>query len=155
MCSCCSCSFSPCRRLHVLKAGSNWTELVCGMVPVRLASHGPHPQPFSKCNGAFSYRLLCACLHSSRTPHRKGHEVQNGCTLSTAFATLQRQFLLITYYVPHPLCYYFLLFSFHIPLFLIHYCTFKLPKCNLAFKGKTASTLWTVLENITGYFWLQ
>lgn len=31
MCSCCCCSFSPRRRLHMLKPGSNWIELVCGL----------------------------------------------------------------------------------------------------------------------------
>lgn len=53
MCSCCSGSFSPRRRLHVLEPGSNWIELACGRVPIRLASQSPHLQCFCR---ACSYR---------------------------------------------------------------------------------------------------
>lgn len=85
--SCCSCSFSPCRRLHVRKAGSNWIELVCGKVPIRLASQSPHLQSFSTCSGNHRVgRLLGAWPHSRRTPQHKGHELQNGRTLPIAFA---------------------------------------------------------------------
>lgn len=147
MCSCCSCSFSPCRRLHVLKAGSNWIELVCGRVLVRLASHSSHLQPFSKCSGAFSCRLLCGWLHSSRT-QLKGQELQNGCTPSIAFATLHHSkdnFCLspIRYLSLFAITLYSFLFlsSFPYPS-LPNPLLFKLQKCNLAFKGKTANTLW-------------
>ena len=88
MCSCCSCSFSPCRRLHVLKAGSNWIESVCGKVPIRFSK--PTPWVFlhvkrrpQSCEPAFT-RVVWP--HSQRTPQHKGHEIQNGRTLPIALA---------------------------------------------------------------------
>lgn len=82
MCSRCSCSFSPCRRLHVLKAGSNWIESVCGKVPIRFSKPTPwvflhvkqRPQSWEP---AFT-RVVWP--HSQRTPRHKGHEIQNGRT---------------------------------------------------------------------------
>lgn len=161
MCSCCSCSFSPCRRLHMLKAGSKWIELVCGRVAIRLASQRPHLKLFSRCSRA-GYRLLCAWLHSQRTSQHKGHQLQNGRTLPIAFAPLHHSkdnfcLLPIMYLSPSAIALSTLnplLFSF--PLVYSPYPSLsnplmsKLLKCNLAFKGKTANTLQI---NIIGYFW--
>lgn len=144
MCSRCSCSFSPCRRLHVLKAGSNWIESVCGKVPIRFSKPTPwvflhvKQRPQSR-EPAFT-RVVWP--HSQRTPRHKGHEIQNGRTHCPSLLhhgasakTVQACCPLCT--CPPPLLQYILrllyFLSLLVRLFSVHYCMFMLPKCNLAF----------------------
>lgn len=78
--SCCSCSFSPCRRLHILQAGSKWIELVCGKVPIRWASQHAHLQSSSQsATDDWTSRLDATAWLT----HCKlcDHDDQNGLTL--------------------------------------------------------------------------
>lgn len=133
MCSCCSCSFSPCRRLHVLEPGSNWIELVCGRVPIRLASRSPHLQSFSRSSRDLSegsLQLQAAVCMATFTENSTAQRPQASKWTHTAhrFCTSTRQFLLGAHYVPLPLCYCTLCSS---PYFLSLSC----PRLILSFQS--------------------
>lgn len=153
MCSYCSCSFSPRRRLHVLKAGSKWIELVCGGVPVRLAPQNPHLQTFSRCSrdARADNQQAAAQLHDYITDNSTAQSpvasqrTFNAHHFCTSLPQQRKALFLGRYIYPWPVqppLFTPSIFLSRLPLFAalypIHYCMFILQKCNLAFKGKTA-----------------
>lgn len=116
MCCCCSRSFSTRRRLHTLQPGSNWIELVCGGVPVRLATQSPHLRSFSRwSSGRQLWTTVCvASLTQISAAHGPpASKWQHAAPLLQHLGTKTKIFArccYVCYYVP-PLFCYFTLFS--------------------------------------------
>lgn len=143
----------------------HWIELVCGRVPVRLASQKPHTSRLSpnvtetteleRC----SFKLLHECMASSQettaqrqwvskwtnNAHRICNTLSQQWQYSSAFCFCSLLFIL----------FYFRLASSSPFFFAIYYYIFVLPKCNIIFKGITDKTLQIASVNIIGCFWLQ
>lgn len=129
--SCCSCSFSPCWRLHVLRAGSNWIEFVCGGVPVRLAPQNPHTSRLSKCNRDRRADTEAAAQRTKATSFKMDEHCHHNSFCSFHIMHLSSQSLSSSY------------ISFPSPrppsLQTIIACLCS-EKYNLAFKGKKQPT---------------
>lgn len=166
--SCCSCSFSPCRRLHILQAGSKWIELVCGKVPIRWASQCAHLQsPSQSATDNWTRRLDATAWLT----HCKlcDHDYQNGLTLPFLTSHSSREDPCVLPLLESPLSAFALcafspqsIFLPSFVLFLSHHSLLllflKCP-CSEYLRGKPANTLRILMKKYNGgmgwLFWLQ